>query len=334
MFVLNATECKILETILHRDDFDSNYNFNGLTTYQMRKDHGIAPANWSKYKDKLLYFQLVSENFEKVSKPRRPRKSESKINFKEKFKTRYYVGPVGFLTLLQNLETNQISDYLTTDYLKFLPLISKYLLDLQELGVLFYVLFKYSIENIELEPLGTDNIKKGEKLKSILDRQIQEKITLSFMTEQTQMSFIRNFQTLSSVEKIIVDHTLKHKRDILNYDELVNSITSHLTFLFYFYLMLLQEDKLFLYKLCLDVNPPNSKYKTTKFSEEISIEEYKKLVEKSVKLEKKALIKLKPLVKKIKKDHEIIKLFDSNLTEIESKLLSIDFIEHLSKSIK
>jgi len=88
MFVLNATECKILETILQRDDFGSDYNFKGLTTYGMTKNKGIAPANWSKYKDKLLYFQLVSENFEKVSKPRRPRKSESKINFKEKFKTR------------------------------------------------------------------------------------------------------------------------------------------------------------------------------------------------------------------------------------------------------
>lgn len=334
MFVLNATECKILETILQRDDFGSDYNFKGLTTYGMTKNKGIAPANWSKYKDKLLYFQLVSENFEKVSKPRRPRKSESKINFKEKFKTRYYVNPIGFITLLQNLKPKDIRDYMTPDYLKFLPLISKYLSDLKELGVLFYVLFKYSIENIEIKSVGTNEIKKGEKLKSIIDRQIQEKITLSFMTEQTQMSFIRNFQTLSSVEKIIVDHTLKHKRNILNYDELVNSITTHLTFLFYFYLMLLQEDKLFLHKLCLDVNPPNSKYKTIKFSEEIPIEEYKKLVEKSVRLEKEVLIKLKPLIKKIKKDHEIIKLFDSNLTEIESKLLSIDFIEYLSKSMK
>jgi len=194
---------------------------------------------------------------------------------------------------LQNLKPKDIRDYMTPDYLKFLPLISKYLSDLKELGVLFYVLFKYSIENIEIKSVGTNEIKKGEKLKSIIDRQIQEKITLSFMTEQTQMSFIRNFQTLSSVEKIIVDHTLKHKRNILNYDELVNSITTHLTFLFYFYLMLLQEDKLFLHKLCLDVNPPNSKYKTIKFSEEIPIEEYKKLVEKSVRLEKEVLIKLK-----------------------------------------
>jgi len=98
MFVLNDTECKILKKILQRDNFDSDYNFKGLTTYGMTKNKGIAPgnkgiapankgiapANWSKYKDKLLYFQLVSENFEKVSKPRRPRKSESKINFKEK----------------------------------------------------------------------------------------------------------------------------------------------------------------------------------------------------------------------------------------------------------
>ena len=108
MFVLNATECKILETILQRDDFGSDYNFKGLTTYEMTKNKGIAPANWSKYKDKLLYFQLVSETYERKSKLRRPRKSskaqrELKRKFK-KFKTRYYVNPIGFITLLQNLK--------------------------------------------------------------------------------------------------------------------------------------------------------------------------------------------------------------------------------------
>ena len=333
MFTVKETARTILEILVKNTSFDPDKTV-GFTTYEMQ-NLGIPPANWTKYKDQLLYFQLVSETYEKKSKSHKPRRGKRKRKTKEKeFKIRYYVTPIGFLTLLQNLKTNKISDYITTDYLKFLPLISKYLLDLQELGVLFYVLFKYSIENIEIKPVGTSKIKKGEKLKSIVDRQIQEKITLSFMTEQTQMSFIQNFQTLSSVEKIIVDHTLKHKRNILNYDELVNSISNHLTFLFYFYLMLLQEDKLFLHKLCLDVNPPNSKYKTIKFSEEIPIEEYKKLVEKSVRLEKEVLIKLKPLIKKIKKDHEIIKLFDSNLTEIESKLLSIDFIEYLSKSMK
>ena len=104
MFVLNYTEIKILKILIEKDTFDSNFNFKGLTTYQMQKGkNSIPPANWAKYKDKLLYFQLISENYEKQSKSRKPRRNDRKRNTKERqFKTRYYVTPIGFLTLLQN----------------------------------------------------------------------------------------------------------------------------------------------------------------------------------------------------------------------------------------
>ncbi len=333
MFELNKTEVKILEIIIQKDTFDSDFNFKGLTTYQMQrgKEH-IPAANWTKYKDKLLHFQLVSEIYEEKSKPRKPRKSQSKINFKRKFQIRYYVTPIGFFTLLQNLKPTCISHYITNDYLKFLPLISEYLPMLKELGIVFYELFKYSIEHIQLEPVGTDKIKKGEKLKSIFNRQIQEKVILSFINEQTEMTFLRTFHTLSEPEKVIVNHLTKHI-DLQNHDELINSVSSHLTFLFYFYLMLSQEDVLLLDTICSNAILNNSKIQPTKFLEKTSKDEYEQFINQIVELEKKTLPKLKSITKKIKNESKIIDLFDSNITEIEAKLLSVDFLEYLSKTM-
>ena len=331
MFTLNETEQKIIEILVKNTSFDPDKTF-GFTTYEM-KNLRIPPANWTKYKDRLLHFQLVSETYEKKLKSHKPRRGKRKRKTKEKeFQTRYYVTSIGFFTLLQNLKTNQISDYITTDYLKFLPLISKYLLDLQELGIVFYELFKYSIKHIELEPIGTDKIKKGEKLSSLQNRQIHEKTILSFMNEQTQMIFSRTFFTLSPMEKIIISNSTMYL-DLQNHDELINSISNHLTFLFYFYLILSQEDNLLLNKICLNVTMCSLKFESKRFVEEIPIEKYEQLVDQSMKLENKILPKLKLITKKIKKDSEIIKLFDSNLTEIESKLLSVDFLEYLSKTM-
>jgi len=333
MFELNKTEVKILENIIQKDEFDSNFNFIGLTTYQMQKGKDNIPsANWAKYKDKLLYFQLVSENYQEKLKPRKPRKSKSKINYTKKFKIRYYVTPIGFFTLLQNLKSDQISCYITNDYLKFLPLISEHLSILKKLDVVFYELFKYSIEHIELKPVGTDEIKKGEKLKSIFNRQIEEKVILSFINEQTEMVFSRTFHTFSEPEKVIVNHLTKHV-DLQNHDELINSVSSHLTFLFYFYLMLSQKDILLLDTICTNATLNDSKIQSAKFIEKIPKNEYEQFINQIGKLEKKILPKLKSITKKIKKDPEIIDLFDSNITEIESKLLSVDFLEYLSKTM-
>ena len=237
MFTLNETELNILKNLVKKDNFDSNFNFKGLTTYEMQKGKNhIAPANWAKYKDKLQYFQLVSEIYEDRLKFRKPRSGKNKRKtIGKKFKTRYYVTPIGFLTLLQNLKSDQISDYITTDNLRFLPLILKYLADLYELDNTFYVLLKYSLTNIELDSIGSTEIRKGEKYKNILNRQIQEKLTLSFMTQQTQMIFSRNFYTFSQIEKVVVDNVAKNI-NLLNYTELINSVTSHLTFLFYYVL--------------------------------------------------------------------------------------------------
>ena len=352
MFELNKTEVNILETFLIKDPHSK-----GLSTYAMNRDKKHIPyANWSKYKHKLLYFQLISEKFTPTPRPHKFRKSESR-----KSQIRYHITPIGILSLLQNLNSDQISSHFIddADHFSFLPLISKYDTDLDDLEKVFHELLKYSIKHIELKPLYHDTIEKDSKFKNILERSMQEKITLSFPTQETEMSFFRTIYTLSKEQRQIMSYLAKQKKSkkdieslsqlfkefdvpftfdnydssvidelILskNHDVMINDISTHLTFLFYFYLMLCKEDDLMLYEICLNtITLSKSPSVTDDFPELVDF------TKQALKLQKESLPKIKLLIEKIKNDPEIIQLFTSNLEEIQAKYLSVDFLEYIDK---
>lgn len=330
MIKLSRVECDILKKILDVQLNDKD-NKNGLTTHGLREKARIAAGNWDSYVGRLNYFQLVSTNYVGT---KRPRTGKSKIDFQSKFVPHYYVTHIGFLVLLQNLKLKDINDYVTTQNLQFLPLIAKYLKELKTLGPIFPAVFKYSLDKISLEPYFTDDVKKTERHKSILGRQIKVKIALSFMNEETEISIFKNFHTLSTDERIYVKHLHGQAFGFPNHDELLNDLISNFTFLFYFYLVMLKHDDLFSYAISINAVSNSMNIRSFKFPEEIPQEEYEYSLSQIVLLNNKFSDRLTSIIEQIRNDPKIKKLIESNLDEIDARLLSVDYLDFLHNYVK
>lgn len=322
MFTINEAQTKILGIILdeekqNRESTISNSKRDpkGISGYRITKK--ISRGTWYENKDYLQYYQLITRiQIKKTGKQKR-----------EYFK----ITSLGIISFLKRIDSGKLHEF-ETDLKQILQLIGKHWIDLSsKLGDdLLYLILSISLNQIDLIPPDIGNPKSKDPLLRFTGRKLTEKIELPFDIEEITFNISTQFTTLEKRQS--------YSKYIKNYEEITNSVVQHLIFLFFYNLLRMKTDDLFLintmFSLFLKQSKTKklqrldkSKIKYENIDDDPLIQEYVIWEEKQYRIITSGLEYTHKL---IKSDNELSTLFEENIELISEKIKSVSS-NHLKK---
>lgn len=322
MFTINEPQTKILGIILDEEKqnrettaSNSKKDTKGITGYKITKK--ISRGTWYENKDYLQYYQLIT-------------RIQIKITGKQK-REYFKITPLGVISFFKRIDSTKLHEF-ETDLKQIFQLIGKHWISLSsKLGDdLLYLIFSISLNQIDLIPSDIGNLKSKDPLLRFTGRKLTEKIELPFDIEEITFNIFTQYTTLEKGQR--------YSKYIKNYDEITNSVVQHLIFLFFYNLLRMKTDDLFLtntmYSLFLKQlkvkklqRLDKSKIKYANIEDNPIIQEYVIWMDKQHKI---IMSGLEYTHKLIKSDNELSTIFEENIEFISKKIKSASS-NHLKK---
>jgi len=231
MFEINKAQTEILRIIFDEEkkirektsSHPSKKDSLGITGYQITKK--ISRGTWYENKDFLQYYQLITKV--KTKKTGKQRRKYFKITH------------LGIFSLLKKIDSSELYKF-EIDLKQIFQLIGKHWSDLNSKlnDDLLYLILSKSINQIDLIQSDMGNYKSKDPLLKLVGRKLIEKIELPFDIEETTLNIFTHYTTVENKEK--------YSKYIKNYNEISNTIIQHVVFLFFFNLLRLKTDEIFL----------------------------------------------------------------------------------------
>lgn len=339
MFAPDKVDTKILEKLTLGYSTIEDSVPKPLTSYQIRTGKGkISSGNWTDHRDKLLFFQLISKVYEQKPKPKKPRqKTREKIRNGQYFphmKIRYDITPIGFCYLLNNLDLNKSEYIANQNFMKFIPLIAKHWKNIHEnIGNTIFQILKDSIQQISLSPVFPVNVRKGNEYGDFFLKQVEEKTEIIFHGDQFRIIITRNYHTHSIIEKIILDEKHTHLY-FPNYTELEIDFEKRLTFIFYFNLVMLNNNEIYAMEISAKRKSQNpSKNKMNPVMNDTENKQILGIIEDLANFSNTMQKKSAFIYDLIKNDDELKHVININLNEIQEKCSSFHIFDDLKQKI-
>lgn len=296
----------------------------GVTGFEITKK--VSRGTWDANKEFLLYYQLMRISFSKTT---------------GKQERQYYeITPLGALIILKETKS---SSYIEFEIVlkQLFKLLGKHWNELSKKfgDQLLFLILKMSVKQIDLIPSDLGNPKTKDSFRRFYGRRLIEKLDLPFDMQETTLSLFRNYTTYSKKDYTHLKRG-KFTKYNKNFDEITNSVIERLTFLFYYNILRLKMDPLFmtdfLFSLFIEQKTQKKQKLTSPYISSTHIEDGPLVQEYenwTLKYHKKIMSELDSTFKLIKNDKEISHILKENIEYITKKIESLDSIESIKQEL-